>query len=81
MKAAKWKNAVERGEMARQLFAEDLGFDIVRVHTDLSRKEIKQKIEEIAENNLHQNADRALVATVWIGHSLRTDDTNSRKIL
>ena len=45
MKAAKWKDAVERGEMARQLFAEDLGFEIVKVHTDLSRKEIKQKIE------------------------------------
>ena len=80
MKAAKWKNAVERGEIARQLFAEDLGFDIVRVHTDLSRKEIKEKIEEIAQNNSHQNADRTLVVTVWIGHALRTDDTNSRKV-
>ena len=81
MKAARWKNAVERGEMARQLFAEDLGFDIVTVHTDLSRKEIKQKIEEIAEINSNQNIDRTLVATVWIGHTLRTDETNSRKIL
>ena len=41
LKAAQWRHATERGEMARRLFAEDLSFDIVKVHTDLSRKDIK----------------------------------------
>ena len=80
-KAAEWKNAIKRGEMTRRLFAEELGFSQVYVHTDLSRKEIKQKIEEIRQVQYQHDPERSIVAVAWVGHTLRTDVVSNRKIL
>ena len=46
-----YRDAIQRGETMRRLFAEELGFSHVEVHTDLSRKEIKQMVEEMTQTN------------------------------
>ena len=65
----------------RRLFAEELGFSHVEVHTDLSRKEIKQMVEEMTQTNSDQEPSKRLMVAVWIGHTLRTDVPGNRKIL
>ena len=65
----------------RRLFAEELGFSHVEVHTDLSRKEIKKKVEEMSHINSYQEASKTLVVAAWVGHMLRTDVTGNQKIL
>ena len=46
-KGITWSNATERGEIARQLFKDELNFYDVSVFVDLSREEIVAELDKI----------------------------------
>ena len=81
-----WKNAAERGELARKLFADVLNFKEVRVFTNLSKDEIIEKLNQVKNQaNRFEMAkhgrETLAVGITWIGHKLQSNNDLHKQIL